>query len=187
MKIMIVTVMLLLMTGCTLHQKSTLSKTEITQKVDRLMNEVEKFALKSESNALKHGRKLTDAEMIYAKSMGIKYPEKVRVLYTFDFPVPQNKEVLKGFQELGYDSFFVTGVTYRYGIYIKPRWWTNQEHVLAHELIHVRQVEQAKGYRDFLRKYLIQAFTHEYFDIPYEHEAYSKTEAFNGFEKTNKM
>jgi len=190
MKTIVMTIMLLFATGCTLHQKSTLSKVEITQKVDSLMDEVEKFALKAEFDALKHGRKLTNVEISYAKSLGIKHPEKVRVQFTKDFPIPQNKEVLKGFKELGYDSIFLAGVTYGHGVFIKPSWlpnWLyNKDAILAHELVHVRQVEEAKNYKSFMRKYLIQAFTHEYFEIPYEKEAYQETEKFKGFDLEGK-
>jgi len=177
---------LLLMTGCTLHQKSTLSKTEITQGVDDLMDEVYKFSLKSEAYALQHGRKLTINEVKYAKSIGIQYPEKVRVLFTENFPVPQNKEVLKGFKDLGFDSILVAGVTYGYGIFIKPYWLVSKEYVLAHELIHVRQVEQAKNFKIQIRNYLIQAFSYEYFEMPYENEAYQETENFKGFDLEGK-
>jgi len=179
--------MLLLLTGCTLHQKSTLGKTEITQKVDRLMDEVYKFAVKSEAYALENGRALTILELKYAKTIGIKHPEKVRVFYTADLPVPTNIEVLKGFKELGYDSVFVAGVTYRYGIFIKKNWFinmlTNKNSILAHELVHVRQVEESTNYKNFIKIYLIQAFSNEYFAIPYEHQAYKETENFKGFNK----
>jgi hypothetical protein len=181
MKIFILAIMLISISGCTLHQKSTLSKVQITEKVDNLMDGVLAFALKSESHALEHGRKLTVSETKYAKSIGVKYPEKVRVMISSDFPVPMNKEVLKGFKELGFDSMFVTGITYRYGIYIKSSWLISKEYVLAHELIHVRQIEKTDNWKKYLRQYLIQAFSYEYFKMPYEHEAYKETENFKGF------
>ena len=183
MKTFLVSMILLFTSGCTLHQKSILTKTEITQKVDALMDEVLVFARKSESYALVHGRKLTVNELKYAKSIGVKHPEKVRVIVTSDFPVPTNKEVLKGFKELGFDSMFVAGITYRYGIYIKSSWLVSKEYVLAHELIHVRQVEETGNWKKYTRQYLIQAFSYEYFEMPYEHEAYKKTEEFKGFDK----
>jgi len=183
MKIFIMTMILLFISGCTLHQKSTLSKVQIIEKVDKLMDEVYAFALKSEAYALEHGRKLAPNEMKYAKSIGVKHPEKVRVMITSNFPVPTNKEVLKGFKELGFDSMFVAGITYRYGIYIKSSWLVSKEYVLAHELIHVRQVEKTGNWKEYTRKYLIQAFMYEYFEMPYEHEAYKETEKFKGFDK----
>jgi hypothetical protein len=187
MKIFIMVMTLLFVSGCTLHQKSTLTPTQITSKVDKLMDEVYKFALKSEAYALKHGRKLTTNEMKYAKYIGVKHSEKVRVLFTSDFPVPENKEVLKGFKELGFDSMLVGGVTYRYGIFIKDSWFMNifgdLEYILSHELIHVRQVEKTNNWKTYTRQYLIQAFSYEYFEIPYEHEAYKETEDFKGFDK----
>ena len=86
------------MTGCTLHQKSSLGKTEVIQKVDNIMDDVYVFALKSEAYAQKHGRKLTVNELRYAKSIGLRHPEKIRILLTSDFPVPMNKEVLNSFK-----------------------------------------------------------------------------------------
>jgi len=62
--------------GCRLHQKSTLSKVQVIKKVDKLMDEVNAFALKSEAYALEHGRELTANEMKYAKSIGVKHPKK---------------------------------------------------------------------------------------------------------------
>lgn len=183
MKTFLVVMILVFTSGCTLHQKSTLSKTQIIQKVDTLMDEVLVFALKSEAYALEHGRELTINEIKYAKSIGVKHPEKVRVMVTSDFPVPTNKEVFKGFKELGFDSMFVAGITYRYGIYIKSSWLVSKEYVLAHELIHVRQVEKTDNWKKYTRQYLIQAFSYEYFEMPYEHEAYKETENFKGFDK----
>jgi len=186
MKLIIIAMILLLTTGCTLHQKSTLSKIQITDKVDRLLDESYAFALKSERYAQNNGRKLTKNELVYAKSIGLKYPENVRVVYTPNFPVPENKEVLKAFKELGYDSILVAGVTYGHGIYIKNEgfafWLMDADAILAHELVHVGQVEHAKNYKSFIRTYLIQAFSNEYFEIPYEKEAYTKTAHFKGFD-----
>jgi len=104
-------------------------------------------------------------------------------MLTSDFPVPNNKEVLKGFKELGFDSIFVAGVTYRYGIYIKSSWLVSKEYVLAHELIHVRQVEKTNNFKKYMRTYLIQAFSYEYIEMPLEKEAYKETEKFKGFDK----
>jgi len=185
----IIAMIFLFISGCTLHQKNIMSQKEITQRVDNLMTEVYKFALSSESYVHEHGRQLTENELKYAKSIGIKYPEKIRVLLTKNFPVPQNKEVLNGFKELGYDSILVAGVTYGHSIFIKPSWlpnWLyNKDAILAHELVHVRQVEETKNYKNFLRTYLIQAFTHEYFKIPYEQEAYESMKKFKGFDNEN--
>lgn len=181
MKTLVLVTLLLFTTGCTLHHKSTLTPTQITQKVDRFMDEVYVFARNSEKYALEHGRKLTDAEKAYATSIGIKEPQKVRVVMTSDFPVPKNKEVLKGFKELGYDSPLIVGVTYGHGIYIKSSWLYDENAILAHELMHVRQVEKAKSYRAFLRKYLMQAYRYEYFKMPYEHEAFELTKDFKSF------
>ena len=189
MKEIIIALMFVFMSGCTLHHKSPMSKVEVTQKVDNLMDEVYKFAHKSELYAQQHGRKLTPNEVNYAKSLGIKHPEKIRVFMTKELPVPENKEVLKGFKELGYDSAFVAGVTYGYGIFIKPSWlpkWLyDTDAILAHELVHVRQVEEAQNYKVFLRRYLIQAFSYEYFAMPYENEAFKSMEKFKGFDSEN--
>ena len=83
----------------------------------------------------------------------------------------------------------MAGVTYGHGIFIKPSWLPNwvydKDAILAHELVHVRQVEESKNYKSFVRKYLIQAFSNEYFNIPYEHEAYESMKNFKGFDNDN--
>jgi len=49
---------------------------------------------------------------------------------------------------------------------------------MAHELMHVRQVQEAGGFEPFLRNYLREVLTHGYRQAPYEIEAYAVNERY---------
>ncbi len=147
---------------------------ETIQRVNALLDKAVVFVQRSERMALNTGRKLTAAEMQYARTVGVKFPEKIRVVYGFSFPAPKDKILLKEFKALGFGSMMEGGRTNGYGIFIK-RYFPKSGSILKHEFVHVRQMEQRKGVRPLVKQYLLEAMTYDYFDIPLEVEAFNQT------------
>ena len=74
---------------------------------------------------LKSGFPLNNKSKVIAKQIGIKHPEKIRILFVSRI----NKNIL--------------AITFGYGILIKRGHFSTE--LLIHELIHVRQYEEIGG------------------------------------------
>ena len=147
---------------------------KIVAEVDAVIDAAVKFIDRSESKAVLGGRTLNPTETQYALELGIKSPEKVHIKVQKEFPVPEDSALLNEFEKLGFGSRFEGGRTNGYGIFLKPKYSENQS-IIEHELVHVLQMERM-GKRAFLRKYLLEAKTVNYFNMPLEVEAFEKTE-----------
>ncbi|WP_337232944.1 hypothetical protein [Vibrio cholerae] len=79
---------------------------------------------------------------------------EIKVLYVERLPLPENKSLLFQMQRLGLDSPYFTGTTFGYGIWISNK-MKGDKLLIAHELIHVKQME-ALGLEEFTKKYLLQ-------------------------------
>ena len=142
-------------------------------KVEAILAKAIIFVRKSENIALSKGRKLNPAETQYARALGIKHPENIRIKYQFRFPKPKDKQLLAEFNRLGFGSFFEGGRTNGYGIFIKS-YFPNKKSIIHHELVHIKQMED-RGLDLFIKQYLEEAMTYDYFDIPLEVEAFKQT------------
>ncbi len=147
---------------------------ETLVRIDKILDEAVLFVRKSETEVLSDGRGLNPEEIEYASKLGINQPERIRIKYARKFPIPENNALLKEFKELGFGSWFEGGRTNGYGIFIKPRFAKNKS-IIEHELVHVLQM-QRMGLQAFLKQYLIEAMTVNYFNMPLEVEAFEKTE-----------
>ncbi|GHX03233.1 putative membrane lipoprotein lipid attachment site related protein [Vibrio cholerae] len=103
-------------------------------------------------------------------------PEKVRILYAEKLPLPENKSLLFQMQRLGLDSPYFTGTTFGYGIWISNKMKGNKL-LIAHELIHVKQMEEV-GLEEFTKKYLLQLAIFGYSEAPIEIEAYENAAGY---------
>ncbi|GAL36518.1 hypothetical protein JCM19240_2587 [Vibrio maritimus] len=99
------------------------------------------FVYNNEKHALENGTPLLPQYMEIAQRVGIKHPEKVRLLYVDKLPMPKNDSLKFQMERLGLDSPYLAGMTYGYGIYIKHS-AKGDKLLLSHELIHVRQAEE---------------------------------------------
>jgi hypothetical protein len=107
-----------------------------------------------ENYILKHGQKLTEEQLNIAQLIGIKNPQKIRVLI-------KNKI---------YGQNHIAGLTINSGILIKSDYQYDR-YVIIHELVHVRQYQDVGGIYNFLRIYLVQIAKYGYEKAPLEIEA----------------
>jgi hypothetical protein len=115
------------------------------------------------------GRPLTEEELALARSRGVEHPERVRVVVETQFPQPADPDLRARLQFLGLGSRAIGGLTMGYAILLKPR-YAKRRWILAHELVHVRQLERL-GSAKFLRRYFTEAKMLGYAQIPLELEA----------------
>lgn len=116
------------------------------------------------------GEALTAAELELARLVGVRFPERVRVLGVEEVPIPCAWLARRGAVLAGRFPARALGLTARYGIYIQAEARWNLE-ILIHELVHTVQYERSATIICFLRAYLRDCIRHGYVSAPMEREA----------------
>lgn len=117
------------------------------------------------------GRSLTHEEFELSKKIGIRYPGRVKVMVVDHIPNP-----IRQYRHCFSDGLAkkwiadIGGITFRHGIYV-TRQYADSVSLLAHELVHVRQYEEADSIWVFMREYIRQCLVLGYYNAPYEVEA----------------
>lgn len=102
---------------------------------------------------------LTDAQQADARRIGLRHPDRVRLLYVETIPV------LDGFPPPK------RGLAARYGIFVGAA-FREERRLVVHELVHTMQYERYGGIEEFLRPYLYECLFPPYYPHgPLEQEA----------------
>jgi hypothetical protein len=136
------------------------------------------WVLRQERRILKLGAPLHASLLADARLVGVRCPERVRLLAVDEVP-PMNP-VLRFFaRRLGLCSPHTSGMSLRYGIFIRSDCWGERELVI-HELAHTVQYERLGGIRPFLKLYLYECLvTPGYPFGPLEQEAKEVEQKFS--------
>lgn len=129
-----------------------------------------RWVQRQEAEILREGRPLSEWESHWAREVGVRRPEEVRILPVPRVPTPGFGLTRMVNQCLGRFSEGPTGMAVNYGIYLESSQATNPS-LLVHELTHVAQFERLGGVRAFLREYLTQCVRDGYWDSDLEQEA----------------
>lgn len=105
-----------------------------------------------------------------ARKMGVQAPERVRLLKVDAIPMPEHPNLQAAATATGLISPLTSGMTLNHSIFIRQDQWRNRR-LLAHELVHVGQYEQAGSLQAFLTQYLRECVEVGYADSPLEKEA----------------
>jgi hypothetical protein len=111
-------------------------------------NEIIKFAEGEEKIILNSGRTLTFEETVIAKEMGVKYPEKVRILEIDEIVKPKEPVLHKICEDFNFINN-PNGLTFGYAFYLKTE---HRNSTIPHELVHVSQYE-GLGIQGFFERY----------------------------------
>lgn len=137
------------------------------------------WASDTETAGLKTGVPLDEKQLVIANEIGIKKPEKVRLVYVDEVPFPYENVVLKVVGEaLGFigEGIINNAQVFGYSIYIRKGYQLTTPN-LAHELVHVLQIE-----RSSLAKVVTQHFAdlvkYGYENSPLEVEALRAEEKY---------
>jgi len=109
------------------------------------------------------GRVLSEAEKRQAIQLGVKNPDKIRVVILEKFPEPNNQTEnnhIEGARAMGNI------------ILIKPRHKDNSV-ILCHELVHTAQIDRL-GLKQFLKRYALEREILGYSRSLLENEAYAR-------------
>lgn len=135
----------------------------------------EQWASEEEQRILRDGVSLTEAEIADARKLGVRQPERVRLLRVDTVPSPAHPALIGAQTALRFLCPATRGLTLRYGIFIRSDCWGDRS-LVAHELVHTSQYERLGGILPFLRKYLSECFTLGYAQAPMELEALASEE-----------
>ena len=119
---------------------------------------------------LKLGRPLSQEAMRDAVTVGVKHPEKIRILAVEKIPLPENPMLKWLSRVTGLFCFAPVGMCLRYGIFINQHSFPDRL-LIAHECVHTAQYERLGGFRPFLRQYLEECLAVGYDESPLELEA----------------
>jgi len=126
---------------------------------------------------LSTGVALDTAQSADAKRIGVAHPERVRLLEVPEMPSPEDSiftEIVGRARLIAPD---IEAITVGYGIYIHSGYWGVRS-LVAHELVHVAQVEKLGGIRQFYEHYLGECIQYGYPNGPMEQEAMKMEAAF---------
>jgi len=138
------------------------------------------WAYATDAKGLEIGISLNSKELLLAADIGIKYPEKVRLIYVDEVPFPYENFALKMLGEaLGFigEGVVNNAQAFGYSIYIRNGYELNRPK-LAHELVHVLQIENSS-----LDKIITQHFSdlavYGYEKAPLEVEAFEANKKYS--------
>jgi hypothetical protein len=113
------------------------------------------WAAAQEQRILATGEALSDTMLGDARVVGVAIPERVRLLYVPEIPIPDDPALRAATLETQFLSPLTRGLTLRYGIFIRSDYRSDRTMVI-HELGHTARLG---GFEPFLRRYLFECLT----------------------------
>ncbi len=132
------------------------------------------WAWRQERRTLREGRPLFTSEWSAAVRVGVRHPEKVRVLSVDEIPMPGFPWMHRIAARWGFDRRHIGGLCLRYGLLLR-RDLAAHPQIMAHELVHTHQYERHGSLTGFLRTYLLQCLRNGYANSALEREAVAKS------------
>jgi len=129
-----------------------------------------KWAAMVEKRILRDGVPLSEQGMADARAVGVREPERVRLLALARVPAPRNLTLRTAAAAIQFLTPETRGLALRYGIFVRSDCW-GERSLVAHELAHTAQYERLGGIEPFLRQYLQECLTIGYPAAPMEQEA----------------
>ena len=145
-----------------------MDQTAIFSKLETLLPLAADWAADQEQRILQEGIPLSEEEANDAQQIGVREPNRVRLLKVDAIPTPTNPILEAAVAALLART--PRGLTLQYGIYVRSDCWGNR-FIVAHELAHTAQYERLGGVVPFLRRYLSECATVGYSASPLEREA----------------
>ena len=140
------------------------------------------WAAAKEQRILATGEALSDTMLADARLVGVAAPDRVRLLFVPEIPIPADPALRAAVQETHFLSPLTRGLALRYGIFIRSDCRFDRTMVI-HELGHTAQYERLGGFEPFLRQYLFECLTIGYPEAPMEQEVIELTAHISGSQK----
>ena len=128
------------------------------------------WATELERRVLCEGVPLSKTEVADAKAIGVRNPERVRLLRVETIPVPAHPMLRAAAASINFLTSSPRGLALDYGIFVRADHWRDRQ-LIAHELVHTAQYQRLGGIVPFLQTYIFQCATVGYSNAPLELEA----------------
>jgi len=138
--------------------------------LEKLLPLATQWAAEQERRVLCEGVRLSKIELADAKAIGVRYPERVRLLPVDSVPVPVHPMLRAAAASINFLTAAPRGLALDYGIFIRADHWRDRA-LIAHELVHTAQFQRLGGILPFLQTYIFQCATVGYPNAPLELEA----------------
>ncbi|HEY4284702.1 MAG TPA: hypothetical protein VGM62_16695 [Chthoniobacterales bacterium] len=136
---------------------------------EKLLPLATQWAAEQEQRILHEGVPLSIRELADALIVGVKDPERVRLLQVDTIPAPTHPALINAYQAAKVPSA-PRGLTIHHGVFVRADYWRDRSLIL-HELVHTAQYERFGGIEGFLRQYLLECATVGYNKSSLEGEA----------------
>ncbi|WP_226631967.1 hypothetical protein [Novosphingobium profundi] len=133
-----------------------------------------------EAEGQARGTPLTAEQTELARQVGIAHPEKVRLVHVEAVPFPTQDEAMRKMGEsLGFIGPGITNNAQAFGYTIWVRdGFTLDRPSLAHELVHVAQIERSASFDAYVQRYMQELQTYGHARMPLEVEAYEANRTY---------
>ena len=131
------------------------------------------WAGETEKQGRKNGTALTSEQMLLATDVGVKNPHDVRLVHVEQVPFPMENPALKYLGEtLGFvgDGIVNNAQAFGHSIYVRNGVSLDRPK-LAHELVHVRQIEDS-SFQAVTIRHMLDLVLHGYENSRIENEAF---------------
>ncbi len=142
---------------------------DLKQALPLLLPKAIEWAEAVAAHAVSNGRVLTEREMEITLRVGVAQPELVRVAMVDRMPMPDDPALREAASQTGLLGLGAVGLTLGHTVFIVNGHISDR--LIAHELRHVYQYEQAGSIRNFLPVYLRQIVECGYVGAPLEKDA----------------
>jgi len=137
---------------------------------EKLLPLAAKWATAVEKRILREGVPLSEQGLADARALGVREPERVRLLALPCVPTPTDLTLKTAVAAIQFLTPATRGLALRYGIFVRSDCWGDRR-LIAHELVHTAQYKSLGGIRPFLRQYLTECLTVGYPAAPMEQKA----------------
>jgi hypothetical protein len=128
------------------------------------------WAEQQSARVAKSGVALTPAQQELAREIGVRHPERIRLLVVDQFPLPQEADMRAAAMRIGLARPGIVGLTLGHSVLVR-RGFQDDSRLLSHEFRHVSQYEARGGIPQFLRQHLADLARFGYEDSPFEVDA----------------
>jgi hypothetical protein len=146
------------------------STADLSTQLPRIAPRVIQWAELQAGQALKAGVPLTPAQMNLARRVGVKAPERVRIVLVDEIPLPDEPALKAASAQVGLSQSSAAGLTLGHAVIVR-RGFEADARLLSHEFRHVAQYEEQGGIAAFLGKHLRHLVRFGYEESPFERDA----------------
>ena len=143
--------------------------------MEQLLPLAAQWAIEQERRVLCEGVPLSDAELADAKAIGVRNPERVRLLPVDSILVPVHPMLKAAAASINFITAAPSGLALDNGIFVRADQWRDRS-LIVHELVHTAQYQRLGGVLPFLQTYIFQCATVGYQQAPLELEAAATAE-----------